>query len=398
MAKSHCFFPQRRVRVEVQKVIDWLTSRLLGFVKVRSVYTCPPEGEMYDITVEPSHNFAVCTPSGLWMTHNCDDVHSEQDLLAGNFAAFETTYKWFTFGARTRLMPGGRIAVVGTRWHKSDLIGRLIKDMSKSDEADQYEVVEFPAILNENTPEEKALWPEFFDLAALKRSRASMPAFQWNAQYQQNPTGEGGALVKRDEFRRWDRDKPPECDYIIQAIDAAAELKNRSDYTSIATWGVFWNEDEGANQIILLNSVRDRFEFPELKVKALAEYREYKPDVCLVEKKSSGTALYQEMRRAGIPVSECTPHRGTILNPNTKYARFQPLADLIKSGLVWVPDTRWAEQLVEELCEFPYGDHDDMVDTTVMVLDRFRKGGLARLPSDEDDEPRQFKSRRRGFY
>lgn len=333
-----------------------------------------------------------------WMTHNCDDLHSEQDLLAGNFAAFETAYKWFTFGARTRLMPGGRIAVVGTRWHKSDLIGRLIKDMSMSEEADQYEVVEFPAILNENTPEEKALWPEFFDLDALKRSRASMPAFQWNAQYQQNPTGEGGALVKRDDFRRWDRSSPPTCDYIIQAIDAAAELKQRSDYTSIATWGVFWNEDEGANQIILLNSVRERYEFPELKAKALSEYLEYRPDVCLVEKKSSGTALYQEMRRGGIPVSECTPHRGTINNPNTKYARFQPLVDLIKAGLVWVPETRWAEQLVEEVCEFPYGDHDDMVDTTVMVLDKFRKGGLARLPTDEADEPRTFKSRRGGYY
>jgi predicted phage terminase large subunit-like protein len=285
-----------------------------------------------------------------------------------------------------------------TRWHKSDLIGRLIKDMTTSAESDQWEVVEFPAILNEDTPEEKALWPEFFDLEALKRTKASMPAFQWNAQYQQNPTGEGGALVRREDFRRWEKDSPPKCDYIIQAIDAAAELKQRSDYTSIATWGVFWNEDEGANNIILLNSVRDRFEFPELKTRALEEYRYWEPDVCLVEKKSSGTALYQEMRRAGIPVSECTPHRGTALNPNTKYARFQPLVDLIKGNLVWVPDTRWAEHLVEELCEFPYGDHDDCVDTTIMVLMRFRQGGFAALPSDQRDEDRAFRSRRGGYY
>ena len=328
-----------------------------------------------------------------------DDPHSEQDLLAGNFAAFETAYKWYTFGARTRLMPGGRVAVIATRWHKLDLIGRLIKDMSTTPESDQWEVVEFPAILNENTDNEKALWPEFFNLQTLNRTKSSMPAFQWNAQYQQNPTGESGALVKREWFKRWDKDEPPSCEYIIQTIDAAAELNNRSDFTSITTWGVFWNEDGGgSNNIILLNSVRERFEFPELKKKALEEYQHWEPDVCLVEKKSSGTALYQEMRRGGIPVGEYTPHRGTANNPNTKYVRLNSVVDLIKEGLVWVPDTRWAEHLVEEICEFPYGDHDDRVDTTIMALIRFRQGGFARLPSDRRDEERAFRSRRGGYY
>jgi predicted phage terminase large subunit-like protein len=326
-----------------------------------------------------------------------DDPHSEQDLLSGNFAALETAYKWFTFGARTRLMPGGRVAIVATRWHKSDLIGRLVKDMGMNPDSDQYEVVEFPAILHEHTDDEKALWPQFFDLEALHRTRASMPAYQWNAQYQQNPTGDTSAICKREWWRVWEDSEPPDCEYIIQALDAAAELKNNADFTSITTWGVFWNDKEAAHNIILLNSVRDRYEFPELKEKALEEYKYWTPDSLLVEKKSSGTPLYQELRRMGIPAVDFTPHRGTINNPNIKYARLNAVVDIIKTGLAWVPDTRWAEQLVEELAEFPYGDHDDTVDTTIMALTRFRQGGFITLPSDEQDAPAQYK-RRSGYY
>ncbi len=327
-----------------------------------------------------------------------DDPHSEQDMLSGNFDALAIAYQWFLIGARTRLMPKGRVVIVATRWHKSDLIGKLVSDMSKSDEVDQYHVVEFPAILNEDTDNEKALWPEFFDLEALRRTRSTMPAYQWNAQYQQNPTGDTSAICKREWWRIWEGEEPPKCEYIIQALDAAAELKNTSDFTSITTWGVFWNDAESANQIILLNSVRARLEFPELKEKALEEYSYWEPDSLLVEKKSNGTPLYQELRRMGIPAVDYTPHRGTMDSPNSKYARLNSVVDMIKSGMVWVPSTRWAEQLVEELAEFPYGDHDDTVDTTLMALTRFRQGGFLRLPSDQADEPLNHGHRKSGYY
>jgi predicted phage terminase large subunit-like protein len=322
-----------------------------------------------------------------------DDPHSEQDMLAGNFDALETAYKWFLIGARTRLMPGGRVVIVATRWHKSDLIGRLISDMYKDEGVDQYHVVEFPAILNENSDEEKALWPDFFDLEALRRTRSTMPAYQWNAQYQQNPTGDTSSICKREWWQKWEPDEPPECEYVIQAIDAAAELNNRADYTSITTWGVFYNDKTSMNNLILLNSVRERLEFPELKEKVLEEYNYWEPDSCLVEKKSSGTALYQELRRMGVPVGEYTPHRGSINNPNNKYARLNAVIDMVREGIVWVPHTRWAEQLVEELAEFPYGDHDDCVDTTIMCLTRFRQGGFAQLATDHKDDTPMFRQR-----
>lgn len=315
-----------------------------------------------------------------------DDPHSEQDVLAGNFEVFEKAYQWFAYGARTRLMPNGRVAVVHTRWHQDDLIGRLIRDMTQNRGADQYEVFEFPAILeveqDDGSVVEKALWPEFFNLEALKRTKASMPAFQWSAQYQQNPTGEESALIKREWWRRWPDTGPPECEYLISSLDAAAEKSNRADFTSLTTWGVFFNEEEDAHQIILLNSLHDRLEFPDLKRACIAHYKEWEPDVFIVEKKSAGVAIYQELRRIGVPVQEYTPHRGT----GDKYARLNSVADIVASGVCWVPDRRWAEDLVEEIAGFPYASHDDRVDSTVMALMRFRQGGFIRLASDAVDD------------
>jgi predicted phage terminase large subunit-like protein len=328
-----------------------------------------------------------------------DDPHSEQDVINGNFTVFEKAYEWFTFGARTRLMPGGRVAIIQTRWHMDDLTGRVVRDMTQNDRADEYEVVEFPAILEVEDEEtndivEKPLWPEFFDLEALLRTKASMPTFQWNAQYQQTPTAEEAALVKREWWQIWDQENPPNCEYIIMSLDAAAEKHNRADYTALTTWGVFLYEETDNYNIILLNSIKKRMEFPELKDMAMEEYGEWDPDAFIVEKKSSGTALYQEMRRMGLPVSEYTPHRGS----GDKLARLNSVSDIVASGLVWVPPTRWAEEVVEEIAGFPFMSHDDLVDSTVMALMRFRQGGFIRLPTDEPEEPRYFKSRRSGFY
>jgi len=328
-----------------------------------------------------------------------DDPHSEQDVINGNFSVFEKAYEWFTFGARTRLMPGGSVAIIQTRWHLDDLTGRVVRDMGQNEQADQYEVVEFPAILDVTGKKtgkitQKPLWPEFFDLEALLRTKASMPTFQWNSQYQQQPTAEEAALVKREWWNEWTKESPPSCEYVIMSLDAAAERHNRADFTALTTWGVFLHEETNAYNIILLNSIKQRIEFPELKQLAMEEYQDWEPDSFIVEKKSSGVALYQEMRRMGLPVSEYTPHRGS----GDKLARLNSVADIVASGLCWVPQTRWAEEVVEEIAGFPFMSNDDLVDSTVMALMRFRQGGFIRLPTDEPEEQRFFKQKRGGYY
>ena len=310
-----------------------------------------------------------------------DDPFSEQDILNGNYDVFQKAYEWFTFGARTRLMPQGRIAIVHTRWHPNDLIGAMAKDMARNDDADKYEFFEFPAVFNEGTDDEKALWPEFFDLEALKRTKASMPIFQWNAQYQQNPTAEEGAIIRREWWKPWEKEDPPDYDYVIMTLDAAAEKNNRADFTAILTWGVFSDDNitGGASHIILLNAINVRVEFPELKDIAIREYSEWEPDAFIVEKKSNGTPLFQELRRMGIPVSEFTPHRGT----GDKVARLNAIADVFRSGMVWYPaGRRWAEEVVEQVASFPTSVNDDMVDCTSMAIQRFRSGGFISLDTD----------------
>lgn len=332
-----------------------------------------------------------------------DDPHSEQDLLNGNFDELEKTYQWFAFGARTRLMSGGRIAVIHTRWHQDDLIGHLIRDGANNEKADQYEVFEFPAILTtkqlddegEPVAVEKALWPEKFDLDALARTKASMPAFQWNAQYMQSPTGEEGAIIQRGWWKPWKKDDPPQCEFIIMALDAAAEKNNRADFTALLTFGVFSDDEltDGASHIILLNAINIRVEFPELKDLALREWKDWEPDAFIVEKKSSGTPLYQELRRLGLPVQEFTPHRGT----GDKVARINAVADILRSGMVWYPEgRRWAEDVIEQCVAFPFGSHDDMVDCVSMGLARYRQGGFIRLPNDFKDH--EYVAQRRAAY
>jgi predicted phage terminase large subunit-like protein len=110
-------------------------------------------------------------------------------------------------------------------------------------------------------------------------------------------------------------------------------------------------------------------------------YREWEPDYCIVEKKAAGAPLIYEMRRMGIPLQEYTPGKGS-----DKIARVNAISDLFASGFVWCPDTRWAEEVMEECASFPNGEHDDLMDSTSQALLRFRQGGFIRLTSDEYDD------------
>jgi phage terminase large subunit-like protein len=126
----------------------------------------------------------------------------------------------------------------------------------------------------------------------------------------------------------------------------------------------------------------------------LREYEQYEPDGVLIEKKASGAPLIYDLRAMGIPVQEYTPSKG-----QDKIARLNSVSDIIASGKVWIPETRWAEELVDEIAEFPSGAHDDLVDATTLALMRFRQGGFLRLPVDEPEEIQWFKSAKKDrFY
>ena len=319
-----------------------------------------------------------------------DDPHSEQEAAIANTnpEVYDKVYEWYGSGPRQRLQPGGSIIVVMTRWSKRDLTGKILKSSIERD-GDTWEIIDFPAIL----PSGKALWPQFWRLEELQALKEELPVSKWNAQYQQQPTSEEGALVKREWWQEWKLEKPPVCEYIIQSWDTAYTKNERSDYSACTTWGVFYlNEDEMQPNIILLDAVKERLEFPELKERALQYYKEWEPDVFIVEAKAAGSPLIFELRRMGIPVSEFTPTRG-----NDKIARMNSVTDLFASGKVWAPRKRWAEEVIEEMAAFPNSEHDDLVDSSTQALIRYRKGGFVRLPSDELDEPINFR-RKSAYY
>ena len=324
-----------------------------------------------------------------------DDPHSEQEAALAQFnpEIYDKTYEWYTSGPRQRLQPGGAIVIVMTRWSLRDLTAQVIKSAAQRG-GDEWKVIEFPAIL----PSEKPLWPEFWSLKELVALRNELPSGKWQAQYMQNPTSDVSAIIKREWWKVWEEDDPPECNFIIQSWDTAHETRTVNDFSTCTTWGVFFETNsitkaQTAN-IILLDSFKDRLEFPDLKVKAFEKYKEYEPDALIIEKKAAGAPLIQELRRMGIPLSEYSPGKG-----QDKISRLNSVADMFASGHVWAPATPWAEELVDEVASFPSGEHDDLVDSMTLALMRFRQGGFLRLSSDEEDEIKYFKGHRKaGFY
>jgi predicted phage terminase large subunit-like protein len=323
-----------------------------------------------------------------------DDPHSEQDMKANSRLAFDNAWGWFQTGPLQRLMPGGAIIVIMTRWSLLDLTGRLLDYQIRNPDTIPWELVELPAIMDEGTEDEKSLWPAQWSIEALKNTRASIDPRYWNAQYMQKPTSDMSAVISRKDWRIWEHDDPPPCDYIIQSWDTAHETKNTSDYSACTTWGVWYNdEDNGNANLILLDAFKDRLAFPDLKQAALKHYKEWKPDAFIVEKKAAGGPLIQEFRSMGIPVQEFSPSRG-----NDKMVRLNAVADLFTSGKVWAPDTRWARDVIEEVASFPVGEHDDFVDTCTQALLRYRQGGFISLDSDEKDDDYLYKYRRKAAY
>ena len=305
-----------------------------------------------------------------------DDPHKEQDLK-GDGSAFEKAWNWYMSGPRQRLQPGGKIVLVMTRWSTKDLTGKLMEAQT-DDSGDVWDIVELPAIL----PSGKPVWPEYWDIKELEKTKASIPVANWNAQYMQQPTAEAGAMIKRDWWQDWTKKDPPPIEYTIQSYDTAFLKKQTADYSAITTWGVFKTEDTGYN-IILLNAFKDRYEFPELRRMAYQEYLDHKPDAVIIEAKASGIPLTHELREMGIPVINFTPSKG-----NDKHVRVASIAPLFEAGKVWAPmHEHFAQEVIEECAAFPYGDHDDYVDSTTQALMRIRQGGLVAHPEDYKPEP-----------
>ena len=308
-----------------------------------------------------------------------DDPQSEQSITD---TSFDNAFEWYVSGPRQRLQPGGAIVVVMTRWSERDLTGRLIRQQAEV-KADEWEVIEFPAILPSGSP----IWPEYWKKEELEKIQANLPVMSWEAQYQQKPTSEEGAIIKREWWKMWKREEIPELRHIIQSYDTAFSKKETADFSAISTWGVFRTEFSQDN-IILLDCVKDRWEFPELKKIALEQYNYWEPETIIVEAKASGQPLIQELRQVGIPVVSYSPSRG-----NDKLTRVNSISPIFEAGQVWAPEgKKFSEEMIEECAAFPYGEHDDLVDSMTQAMMRYRQGNFLSLKDDYQDPLKEYRT------
>ncbi len=210
---------------------------------------------------------------------------------------------------------------------------------------------------------------------------------------------EEGGIVKRDWFRLWPAGREfPKFEYIIQSYDCAATEKTQNDPTAATTWGVFKPQD-GPMSVMLVDAWQDRLQYPDLRPKVIEEYDiifgegkdKKRVDLILIEDKSAGQALVQDLQRAHLPVMPYNPGKAD------KIQRLNIVSHIIARGRVWIPESDrrkgfvkdWAEGFVSQICSFPETTHDDFVDTCSQALRYLRDGGWLDVdppPRDDYDE------------
>ena len=338
-----------------------------------------------------------------------DDVMSEEDAISENGRRY--IKEWYPSGLRTRVMPNGAIIIINTRYHFDDICGWLLKQEQELEMDNKWDVIRIPAWLDEESAElldlpiGSSYFPEWKPDSVLRideqEIKASNGSRYWNALYMQDPQPDEGGIIKKKWFKTWEYEDPPACDFILQTYDTAFSTKSTADNSVIQTWGIFTSMDEDVNgyeqptgNLILLSNVYGRYEYPELRRLAQEMYAEYKPDVCVVEKKASGQSLIQDMRRSRIPILEYMPDRD-------KVSRVYAASPYLEAGKVWLPDTEWADALFMESIQFPNAAHDDMVDCMTMAIIYMRDSWNLIHPDDIDPEDYDdfgYKKRKRGYW
>jgi len=269
-------------------------------------------------------------------------------------------HEWYASVAYTRLMSGGAIIIIQTRWHEDDLAGWLLREHS----SENWDVLSLPAIAEQDEgfrKEGKALWPERFPLPELEKIRAAIGGRAWASLYQQRPAAAEGAIFKRDWWQFFSSPLPVTMNQIVQSWDTAFKKGTENDFSVCTTWGV------AGDGYYLLHLWRGRVEFPELKRVLASLAEQWKPNAILVEDKASGQSLIQELKLStALPLIP-------VKADSDKQTRAQAITPLIEAGKVFLPQSApWVSDFVEEMACFPNGVHDDVVDATTQALNYLR--------------------------
>jgi predicted phage terminase large subunit-like protein len=325
-----------------------------------------------------AQGFRLATSVGGVLTGRGGDWLILDDPLKPDEAVSETqrnaVNEWYqhTLYSRLNNKQTGRIIIIMQRLHEDDLVGHVLQ-------RGDWKVLRFPAIAVEDethvikTPYGtrtvrrrvgEALHPERESLEVLRNIRSIQGEYNFSGQYQQEPAPLGGGMVKLAWFKTYKvGDEPAKFDLIFQSWDTAVKATELSDYSVCTTWG------KKDNNLYLLHVLRRRMEYPELKRAVRDHANRFKATTILIEDKSSGAQLIQELRSEGL-------HAVTRYEPKLeKIMRLHSVTSTIENGFVHLPDkAEWLAEYLHEMTSFPKGKFDDQCDSTSQALDWIKSG------------------------
>lgn len=316
----------------------------------------------------------------------------------------EGQWEWWQSTARSRLHGHGVAIIVATRWHEDDLIGRLLVQAREDPEADQWEVINLPAIAEPSEQsglmedavgrsEGDPLCPELgYDTDWAKRTRASVGGYVWHALYQGKPRPAEGLLFKARDFRYFRYEEPseqyPHGLYVLegeggelhpvdpsycthfQTADTAASESEMADYTVISTWAVTPVE----RHLLLVDVRRERFEDTRVGALVAQTYdgQAQRPAFVSVENASSGPKVIRELGNKGYPIRSADPDRDKVTRALLAVARYEEHRVFHRQAAPWLAE--WEA----ELKAFPNAAHDDQVDTVSYAAIELRRINVGR--------------------
>lgn len=376
------------------------------------------------LTVQRGQRMAVSV--GSTTTGEGGDIIIVDDILNPGQAASdverENANDWFrqTLSSRLNDPNTGVIIVVMQRLHEDDLSGMLLAQGG-------WEHICLPAV-NDNKREfslgggKTKLWevgellhPARLSEEVLEQKRKEMGSFAYAGQFLQRPVPEGGGIIKEHHWQHWTGKESPKTTDIIQVYDTAYTEKTQNDYCARTTWGIFQSED-GEDNILLMEAMNERLEFPELRSKAKESYKRFTKKsgdvpLVLIEEKASGLPLIQEMRLTGMRVKGIKRNRHSY--SNDKISRAHNITHIFESGRVWVPcngievdgkivysPKPWCQVVIDQCAAFPFGTHDDLVDTVVDAVAWMRRRHEINADDDRDDDNQSvsLSSKKKRFY
>jgi len=308
----------------------------------------------------------------------------------------ETVWKWYSSTLRTRLMPGGAIILIMTRWHEDDLAGRLLErqGIRSEENPNGWKVVNLKAIEREGSDDERALWPEWYDLDALKRIKGEVTARDWSAMYQQEPVADEGTFFKREWFKRYNPDELPQKMHKYMTSDHAPGGETDNDYNCVRVWGV-----DGHGDIYLVDGRRMQCTMEKTVEFALQMVAKHKPFAWFPEAdnnwKSVKGFVEREMlkkvdgKTRWVRIEPISPHG------NDKATKAQPFQALCEQGSVYIPAGPVGDDIIGQYIPFPAGKHDDEVDAGSLIGRAINDAHPAILPWHEQPQVRAGSDYRR---